>query len=79
MDMLEVLRTKRDGGRLSDAQIRWFIEGFTQGAIADEPRSAPTEDDDDEPAVGLRQRAFPLIQLMRDAAANESSIRWREA
>ncbi len=40
MDMLEVLRTKRDGGRLSDDQILWFIEGFTAGEIADEQAAA---------------------------------------
>ncbi|HEV7762466.1 MAG TPA: hypothetical protein VGO78_25830, partial [Acidimicrobiales bacterium] len=39
-DILDVLRTKRDGGALSDEQIRFFIEGFTAGTIADEQASA---------------------------------------
>ena len=39
-DILEVLRTKRDGGTLSDEQIRFFIEGYTDGSIADEQASA---------------------------------------
>lgn len=52
-----------------------------QNALAAEPRSpgAEDEDEDGEPAVGLRQRAFPLMDLMRNAAANDSSVRWREA
>jgi thymidine phosphorylase len=39
-DILDVLRTKRDGGRLSDEQIRFFIDGYTAGTIADEQASA---------------------------------------
>jgi thymidine phosphorylase len=39
-DILDVLRTKRDGGALSDEQIRFFIEGYTAGTIADEQASA---------------------------------------
>lgn len=39
-DVLEVLRTKRDGGELSDEQIRFFIDGYTDGSIADEQASA---------------------------------------
>jgi thymidine phosphorylase len=39
-DILDVLRTKRDGGTLSDEQIRFFIEGYTDGSIADEQAAA---------------------------------------
>ena len=39
-DILEVLRTKRDGHELSDEQIRFFIDGYTDGTIADEQASA---------------------------------------
>jgi thymidine phosphorylase len=39
-DILDVLRTKRDGGVLSEEQIRFFIEGYTAGTIADEQASA---------------------------------------
>jgi thymidine phosphorylase len=38
--ILDVIRTKRDGGSLSDEQIRWFIERFTDREIADEQASA---------------------------------------
>jgi thymidine phosphorylase len=39
-DILDVLRTKRDGGVLSDEQIRFFIDGYTDGSIADEQAAA---------------------------------------
>jgi len=38
--ILDVIRTKRDGGELSDTQIDWFIGAFTDRSIADEQASA---------------------------------------
>ena len=40
MNAIDVIRTKRDGGRLSDEQIDWFIRPYTDGAVADEQASA---------------------------------------
>jgi thymidine phosphorylase len=40
MNPVDVIRTKRDGGRLSDEQIRWFIEAYTAGEVADEQAAA---------------------------------------
>ncbi|MGH9233541.1 MAG: thymidine phosphorylase [Acidimicrobiales bacterium] len=39
-DVLDVIRTKRDGGTLTDEQVRFFIEGYTAGTIADEQAAA---------------------------------------
>ncbi len=39
-DAPTVIRTKRDGGRLSDAAIDWVIESYTDGHVADEQMSA---------------------------------------
>ena len=39
-DILDVIRTKRDGGRLSDEQVRFFVEGYTADTIADEQAAA---------------------------------------
>ena len=39
-DAPTVIRTKRDGGRLSDAAIDWVIDGYTHGRVADEQMSA---------------------------------------
>jgi thymidine phosphorylase len=40
LDAPTVIRTKRDGGRLSDAAIDWVIDAYTRGQIADEQMSA---------------------------------------
>ena len=39
-DILDVIRTKRDGHSLTDEQIRFFVDGYTEGTIADEQASA---------------------------------------
>jgi thymidine phosphorylase len=39
-DAPTVIRTKRDGGRLSDAAIEWVIDAYTHGHVADEQMSA---------------------------------------
>ena len=39
-DAPTVIRTKRDGGRLSDAAIDWVISAYTDGQVADEQMSA---------------------------------------
>ncbi|MEO8323732.1 MAG: thymidine phosphorylase, partial [Actinomycetota bacterium] len=41
MDAVDVIRTKRDGARLSDEQIKWFIKAYTEGGtVADEQAAA---------------------------------------
>lgn len=40
MDAISVIRTKRDRGELSDAQIDWVIDAYTRGDVADEQMSA---------------------------------------
>jgi thymidine phosphorylase len=40
MDAVDVIRTKRDGHRLSGEQIAWFINAYTAGEVADEQASA---------------------------------------
>ena len=39
-DAVDVIRTKRDGGVLSDAQIDWVIDAYTRGAVAEEQMAA---------------------------------------
>jgi thymidine phosphorylase len=39
-DVVDLIRAKRDGGRLADRQIRWLIGAYTGGAVADEQMSA---------------------------------------
>ncbi|MEV8099640.1 thymidine phosphorylase [Kitasatospora sp. NPDC085879] len=40
MDAPSVIRTKRDRGELTDAQIDWVIDAYTRGEVADEQMSA---------------------------------------
>ena len=40
MNVIEVIRAKRDGGELTDPQIDWVIRAYTDGAVADEQMSA---------------------------------------
>jgi thymidine phosphorylase len=37
---VDVIRTKRDGGVLSDEQIDWVVDAYTRGVVADEQMSA---------------------------------------
>ena len=39
-DVVDLIRTKRDGGRLSTAEIDWLIPAYTSGVVADEQMSA---------------------------------------
>ncbi|GAB3678605.1 thymidine phosphorylase [Angustibacter aerolatus] len=39
-DAVDVIRAKRDGGRLSDAQVDWVVDAYTRGVVADEQMSA---------------------------------------
>jgi len=40
VNAVDVIRTKRDGGRISDDAIRWFLAAYTAGEIPDEQASA---------------------------------------
>jgi thymidine phosphorylase len=40
MDVISVIRTKRDHGTLTDQQIDWVIDAYTRGEVADEQMSA---------------------------------------
>ncbi|SDL79856.1 thymidine phosphorylase [Tessaracoccus oleiagri] len=39
-DVVDLIRTKRDGGKLSDAEIDWVIDAYTRGAVGDEQMAA---------------------------------------
>ncbi len=39
-DAVDVIRTKRDRGELTDGQIDWVIDAYTRGVVADEQMSA---------------------------------------
>ena len=35
MRMYDIIQKKRDGGALSEQEIRWFIDGYVKGEIPD--------------------------------------------
>ena len=37
---VDIIRAKRDGGRLSDEQIDWIVDAYTRGAVAEEQMAA---------------------------------------
>jgi thymidine phosphorylase len=39
-DAVDVIRTKRDGGTLSDAQVDWVVDAYTRDVVAEEQMSA---------------------------------------
>ena len=39
-DVVDLIRTKRGGGRLAPEEIDWLIDAYTTGVIADEQMSA---------------------------------------
>src|SRR3546814_13312504 len=40
MDAIDLILTKRDGGRLTPEQIDWFIDAYTAGTVGDEQAAA---------------------------------------
>ena len=41
-DVVDLIRTKRDGGVLATAQLDWLVDAYTRGYVADEQMSAMT-------------------------------------
>ena len=39
-DAVDLIRAKRDGGQLTEAEIRWLISSYSSGKVADEQMSA---------------------------------------
>jgi thymidine phosphorylase len=40
VNAIDLIVTKRDGGHLTDAQIDWFLDAYTRGAVGEEQASA---------------------------------------
>jgi thymidine phosphorylase len=60
-DAVDVIIAKRDGRRLSDAQIDWVIDAYTRGAVADEQMSSL--------AMAILLRGMQPTELARWTAA----------
>jgi hypothetical protein len=53
-------------------RLRQAVSGQT------EKTSAQDQNNDGEPAVNLRQRAFPLVELLERAAKQRADVIWEE-
>lgn len=54
-------------------------QGLAAAEPADKPKPPRRADDDDAPEpVGIRLRAFPLIQMLTAAAAQDCDVMWDE-
>ncbi|WP_326568247.1 thymidine phosphorylase [Amycolatopsis rhabdoformis] len=62
---VDIIRTKRDGGVLSDAQIDWVVDAYTHGAVAEEQMAAL--------AMAIFLRGMTLAEISRWTAAMISS------
>ncbi|HKC27648.1 MAG TPA: thymidine phosphorylase [Jatrophihabitans sp.] len=62
---VDVIRTKRDGGVLDDAQIDWVIDAYTRGAVAEEQMAAL--------AMAILLRGMTAAEIARWTAAMISS------
>ncbi|MGH3319640.1 MAG: thymidine phosphorylase [Streptosporangiaceae bacterium] len=60
-DAVDVIRTKRDGIELTDAQVDWVVDAYTRGAVADEQMSALLM------AILLRGMSPPEVARWTDA------------
>ena len=54
-DAVDVIVTKRDGGRLSAAQIDWVVDAYTRGVVADEQMSSL--------AMAILQRGMDRVEI----------------
>jgi thymidine phosphorylase len=60
-DAVEIIRTKRDGHELSEAEIDWVIDAYTRGVVADEQMAAL--------AMAVLLRGLTPVELSRWTAA----------
>jgi Domain of unknown function (DUF1840) len=79
----KLLRTMGQSGSVPGAILAPDIPNAVEklrAAVSTEPEKQPARDanDDSEPVVNLRQRAFPLIELLERAARERAEVMWEE-
>lgn len=57
------------------ARLRAALDGYVEPP----PEAKSADEEEDRNWVPLRKRAFPLIQLLEDAARKEASVMWDRA
>ena len=65
-------------GAILASDIPPAVERLRIGVGASHEPDKGAESDDEEPKVNLRQRAFPLIELLERAAKSGADVIWEE-
>jgi hypothetical protein len=66
-------------GALLGHDIPHAVERLRQAISGQDEKIAPRDTQDDgEPPVNVRQRAFPLIELLERAAKQKADVIWEE-
>jgi hypothetical protein len=52
-------------------------EQLAAGAFKEPDKPADSDDDEDQPPVGLRTRAVPLLDMLAAAAAQDCDVLWQ--
>ena len=68
MRMYDLIKEKRDGGVLSDEEIRWMIDGYVKGEIPDYQMSAMLM------AIYFQGMTDHETAVMTDAAAHSGDM-----
>lgn len=63
-DVVDLIKVKRGGGKLSSDQIAWLVDAYTRGYVADEQMSAMTM------AILIRGMELPEISELTKAMVN---------
>ena len=66
-------------GAILSQDIPAALARLREGVGAHPEAPAKKTDGDEEPAVGLSQRAFPLIELLERAAKTGADVIWEKA
>ena len=63
-------------GVITPAQIDDALAQREAAVAADAPAGAANDDPAQPPPVGLRQRAFPLLEMLRAARRSQVDVTW---
>lgn len=79
---VQLLRLMGQSGAVPGAilapDIPAAVQRLRNGVGAQPETAARKSQDDEEPKVGLSQRAFPLIELLERAAKTNADVIWEE-
>ena len=66
MNMNDVILKKRNGGKLTQEEIKYFVDGYTKGEIPDYPRPLPGQ------IVSLTAKIRPVSGFANEGSSDIS-------